>query len=546
MATVIDRLDLRAAGVTSASCVVVATQGHYDEAALEAALESGAAYVGLVASATSGGDRPRISAGSRRRRRGARAACTRPPDSTSATCRPRTSPSPSWPSWCSCAPPARYRSRRSQSPSSHEEIDPVCHMTVTVADARFQTIHEGRTYYFCSAAMSGVVPGRPPALPRAGELSARSRARGTRASRRSGRRGRRRRARARCDPAPWRRAARGRSRRRSRSSRRRPRSRRRRSRGRRRRGRAAPRRGSAHRVGPMRVARLARVGQHRDAVPVGERPVVVEAGLAPASPAGGGDASARRAPRGARRARGTGTRARRDARWRGRPAPLDRTRAAAARPAGPQASRIGSGRISTGPRPRLAVDRRAGGGLDQIEHAVEREPSCSPVEPELLVRDRGRAAAARSRGRCPAGGWPSRPRARSSSARSSSRPRHGARRPRRPIQRRKSADVGFDNVGWASVSQLRRGDPMELRDARGRDHRRVVGDRRGHRGRVRPAWRPRRARRAAHRPARVARRPDRTRRRPGARLEGRRDRHRAAGEAPRSRSRSSPAARWTC
>jgi len=24
-------------------------------------------------------------------------------------------------------------------------------MTVTVADAHFQTIHEGRTYYFCSA-----------------------------------------------------------------------------------------------------------------------------------------------------------------------------------------------------------------------------------------------------------------------------------------------------------------------------------------------------------------------------------------------------------
>jgi Cu+-exporting ATPase len=36
-------------------------------------------------------------------------------------------------------------------PAVHEEIDPVCHMTVPVADARFQTIHEGRTYYFCSA-----------------------------------------------------------------------------------------------------------------------------------------------------------------------------------------------------------------------------------------------------------------------------------------------------------------------------------------------------------------------------------------------------------
>ncbi len=34
----------------------------------------------------------------------------------------------------------------------HEEIDPVCGMTVDVADARYRTTHEGRTVYFCSAA----------------------------------------------------------------------------------------------------------------------------------------------------------------------------------------------------------------------------------------------------------------------------------------------------------------------------------------------------------------------------------------------------------
>lgn len=38
--------------VGEAAAVVVATQGHYDEPALEAALRSGAPYVGLVASAT--------------------------------------------------------------------------------------------------------------------------------------------------------------------------------------------------------------------------------------------------------------------------------------------------------------------------------------------------------------------------------------------------------------------------------------------------------------------------------------------------------------
>jgi len=37
------------------------------------------------------------------------------------------------------------------STARHEEIDPVCGMTVDVADARYRTTHEGRTIYFCSA-----------------------------------------------------------------------------------------------------------------------------------------------------------------------------------------------------------------------------------------------------------------------------------------------------------------------------------------------------------------------------------------------------------
>lgn len=49
-AHVVTALDLAAAGAGPGSYVVVATQGHYDEAALEQALASGAAYVGLVAS----------------------------------------------------------------------------------------------------------------------------------------------------------------------------------------------------------------------------------------------------------------------------------------------------------------------------------------------------------------------------------------------------------------------------------------------------------------------------------------------------------------
>jgi xanthine dehydrogenase accessory factor len=33
----------------------------------------------------------------------------------------------------------------------HEAIDPVCGMTVDVATARYRTVHDGETYYFCSA-----------------------------------------------------------------------------------------------------------------------------------------------------------------------------------------------------------------------------------------------------------------------------------------------------------------------------------------------------------------------------------------------------------
>ncbi len=33
----------------------------------------------------------------------------------------------------------------------HEEIDPVCGMTVDVAGARYRSVREGLTYYFCSA-----------------------------------------------------------------------------------------------------------------------------------------------------------------------------------------------------------------------------------------------------------------------------------------------------------------------------------------------------------------------------------------------------------
>jgi xanthine dehydrogenase accessory factor len=80
------------AGIDERSYIVVATQGHFDEEALEHALATPAAYVGLVASrkradAVLGYLRDRGVADD------ALAGCTHPPGSTSATCRPTRSPS---------------------------------------------------------------------------------------------------------------------------------------------------------------------------------------------------------------------------------------------------------------------------------------------------------------------------------------------------------------------------------------------------------------------------------------------------------------------
>ena len=36
------------------------------------------------------------------------------------------------------------------SPETHEALDPICGMTVQVASARYRSVYEGRTYYFCS------------------------------------------------------------------------------------------------------------------------------------------------------------------------------------------------------------------------------------------------------------------------------------------------------------------------------------------------------------------------------------------------------------
>ena len=144
-------LDLGGLLVDQATAVVVATQGHYDDLALSAALGTDAGYIGLVASAKRAeamrdylrsqgfddGDLGRISAP-------AGMDLGRIPNREIAA-----------------AVMADLVARRvggqlavEAAPGSQdrpvEAVDPVCGMTVLVAEARYQTAYEDTDYYFCA------------------------------------------------------------------------------------------------------------------------------------------------------------------------------------------------------------------------------------------------------------------------------------------------------------------------------------------------------------------------------------------------------------
>jgi xanthine dehydrogenase accessory factor len=145
-------LDLGVAGVGAGSFVVVATQGHYDEDALEQALATEASYVGLVAS---------------RKRADAVLAFLR--DHGMSEEQLARVHAPAGVDLGSVATDeiavavlaelVRLRAEQglgavtapAPSPETHEALDPICGMTVQVASARFRSVYEGRTYYFCSA-----------------------------------------------------------------------------------------------------------------------------------------------------------------------------------------------------------------------------------------------------------------------------------------------------------------------------------------------------------------------------------------------------------
>ena len=202
-------LDLKGNGVNAQSYVVVATLGHYDEEALEAALNTDAAYIGLVASrkraatvmdflrgnavseeqlgrikAPAGLDLGRIKheemavaviaeivqlkalagsnpAGSTGAVHGKveQSKAQQAPDAGKAAQRDgetRTEQKPQ-----PAAPAASNGSPSAPSIEPEEAIDPVCNMTVTVKGARYFTEHEGKTYYFCCPACRKLFQNNP-------------------------------------------------------------------------------------------------------------------------------------------------------------------------------------------------------------------------------------------------------------------------------------------------------------------------------------------------------------------------------------------------
>jgi xanthine dehydrogenase accessory factor len=137
--------------VDERSFVVVATQGHYDEDALERALSTPAAYVGLVASrkradSVLGYLRDRGVADDALARVHAPAGLDLGHVGTDEIAVAILAEIVQMK-----AAGALERAAPAEVPVRHEAIDPVCGMTVDVAGARYRTVNDGQTYYFCSA-----------------------------------------------------------------------------------------------------------------------------------------------------------------------------------------------------------------------------------------------------------------------------------------------------------------------------------------------------------------------------------------------------------
>jgi xanthine dehydrogenase accessory factor len=153
---VLSSLDLNAAGPAGGpSLVVVASMGHDDEGALEAALASGATYVGLVASR-----RRAASVFDILRQRGVSdedlARVHAPAGLDLGHLATREIAVAIVAEILSLRegamfPPGPTATAEIAQEESEEAIDPVCGMTVATSGARHRTTHDGVEYFFCCA-----------------------------------------------------------------------------------------------------------------------------------------------------------------------------------------------------------------------------------------------------------------------------------------------------------------------------------------------------------------------------------------------------------
>jgi xanthine dehydrogenase accessory factor len=144
---VVNELKLGALPMSGETFIVVATHGRYDEEALEQAAQTEASYIALVASPKRAGVILQ-----QLRDRGISVDGIKSPAGLDIGAQGSEEIA------LSIAAEIVQQRRAGKLKRSHaveapllEAVDPICRMTVVIADARFTAEHEGRRYYFCCA-----------------------------------------------------------------------------------------------------------------------------------------------------------------------------------------------------------------------------------------------------------------------------------------------------------------------------------------------------------------------------------------------------------